>query len=254
MLTNQLTYIYTQRSLQCCHIAILSTVHPIFWTQSSSQKQNRWNPIITKGVVLFEGRLSRLQHLFSAAKPREMNHRLIWALRRGKGQTLALGLRLFRTSPCANPQSVAQSDLSGIRVIHAARLSGIEMKSHTVKVKNPFCRRENTRATYLNSSAVRCSSLYPEAKSSGGLGGDSVYRLCTFHELKLLLVNLKRSIRSLRPCCVLIILSDRMACERCLLPPRAVGNSIFLLADRYETCECLISPGGDNDMATSQSA
>lgn len=103
-------------------------------------------------------------------------------------------------------------------------------------------------------SAVRCSSLYPEAKSSGGLGGDSVYRLCTFHELKLLLVNLKRSIRSLRPCCVLIILSDRMACERCLLPPRAVGNSIFLLADRYETCECLISPGGDNDMATSQSA
>lgn len=89
-----------------------------------------------KGVVLLEGRLSLLQHLFSAAKSRVMSRRLMRAPRRGKGQTLLLELWLFHTVLHPNPQSVAQSDLSGIRVIHTARLSGIEMKSRAVKVTN----------------------------------------------------------------------------------------------------------------------
>lgn len=80
-----------------------------------------------------------------------------------------------------------------------------------------FLRLKNTRATYLNRPSVRCGSLYPEADLQGVWGGDGVYRRHTFNELKLLLVNLKSSIRSLWPCSVLIILSDRIACEKCFI-------------------------------------
>lgn len=151
----------------------------------------------------------------------------MWALRWGKGQTLALGPRLFHTALCANPQSVAQSGLGASGVIRTAQRSGGVMKPHAVRVKT-FLHRKNTRVTYLNASPILRHGP-PEASHTGGLCGTGAAHAC--NQSPLLLVHLKSRLGSLllrlRPCSGLIILYQRVACERRLLPPRVLKTWFY---------------------------
>lgn len=165
-----------------------------------------------------------------------------------RGQTLALGPRLLHTALCANPQSVAQSDLSGNGVVHTAQLN--EVARSEIEDLFPTV-RTLVRLTWTPLPSYATAILRPIVRGSGW--GCGVYSQHTFNELQLLLVHLKTSIGSLllylRPCSVLIILYEREV----FIASSCVENLILLPADRYEEYKCLISSDGGNELAPSQS-
>lgn len=184
-----------------------------------------------------------------------MNHRLIWALRRGKGQTLALGPRLFHTALCANPQSVAQSDLSGNGVVHTAQLSGIVMKLHAVKVKT-FFHCKNTGVTSLNTSPIICNS-HPEVNHKGVWVRLWCIQPAYFQWVTASACSLKDFNWPPAPLPPALQRVNHSLWTYCLrevfIASSCVENLILLPVDRYEEYKCLISSDGGNELVPSQS-